>query len=273
MHIRMLTNSLASTDAPIVHNGYARYRVALLRMGVELSEVRPKLGQKRARFHPFKSSNASLHAKALVIDQRTVFIGSLNMDERSARFNSELGLVMRSPGHRPPGHEPARRHQRRRELPAHARRPRPDRLVERRRRVRRRSGTATRRRRLATLRVEAARAVRARGAALAKRGRPHVGGDAHGGEVVLHLGAKSLAARHRGAAGEHQDEIPAQGAVHLAQIVHVHQAGAADAEHGLGAQRLLGLAQGAARVIRFPADSDDARSFDPPRSSPPASRR
>jgi cardiolipin synthase C len=97
VHIRILTNSLASTDAPIVHNGYARYRVALLKMGVELFEVRPKLGQKRKRFHPFKSSNASLHAKALVIDQRTVFIGSLNMDRRSARFNSELGLVMRSP--------------------------------------------------------------------------------------------------------------------------------------------------------------------------------
>jgi cardiolipin synthase C len=97
VHIRVLTNSLASTDAPIVHNGYARYRVALLRMGVELSEVRPKLGQKRLRFHPFRSSNASLHAKAFVIDQKTVFIGSLNMDERSARFNSELGLVMRSP--------------------------------------------------------------------------------------------------------------------------------------------------------------------------------
>ncbi|HTV96989.1 MAG TPA: phospholipase D family protein [Steroidobacteraceae bacterium] len=97
VHIRILTNSLASTDAPIVQNGYARYRVALLKMGVELSEVRPRLGQKRARFHPFRSANASLHAKALVIDRRTVFIGSLNMDERSKRFNSELGLVIRSP--------------------------------------------------------------------------------------------------------------------------------------------------------------------------------
>ena len=97
VHIRILTNSLASTDAPLVHNGYARYRVALLKMGVELSEVRPRLGQKRARFHPFRSANASLHAKALVIDRRTVFIGSLNMDERSKHFNSELGLVVRSP--------------------------------------------------------------------------------------------------------------------------------------------------------------------------------
>ena len=97
VHIRILTNSLASTDSPLVHNGYARYRVALLKLGVELSEVRPQLGQKRPRFHPFRTSHASLHAKALVIDQKTVFIGSLNMDERSARLNSELGLVIRSP--------------------------------------------------------------------------------------------------------------------------------------------------------------------------------
>jgi cardiolipin synthase C len=96
VHIRILTNSLASTDSPLVHNGYSRYRVALLHLGIELSEVRPKLGQKRASFHPFRGSNASLHAKALVIDQRTVFIGSMNMDARSARTNSELGLVMRS---------------------------------------------------------------------------------------------------------------------------------------------------------------------------------
>ncbi len=96
VHIRILTNSLASTDSPLVHTGYSRYRVALLKLGVDLREVRPKLGQKRPRFHPFRSSNASLHAKALVIDQKIVFIGSLNMDGRSKRFNSELGLVIRS---------------------------------------------------------------------------------------------------------------------------------------------------------------------------------
>jgi cardiolipin synthase C len=96
VHIRILTNSLASTDSPLVHDGYSHYRVALLKLGVELSEVRPKLGQKRVRFHPFHSSNASLHAKAVVIDQKTVFIGSMNMDARSARTNSELGLVIRS---------------------------------------------------------------------------------------------------------------------------------------------------------------------------------
>jgi phosphatidylserine/phosphatidylglycerophosphate/cardiolipin synthase-like enzyme len=96
VRIRILTNSLASTDSPLVHNGYSHYRVALLKLGVELSEVRPTLGQKRKRFHPFRSANASLHAKALVIDQKTVFIGSMNMDARSARTNSEMGIVIRS---------------------------------------------------------------------------------------------------------------------------------------------------------------------------------
>src|SRR6202140_3339579 len=96
VHIRRLTNSLAPIDGPLVHNGVTRYRVPRDKLGVELSEVRPKLGQKRVRFHPFRSSNASLHAKAVVIDQRTVFIGSMNMDARSARTNSELGLVIRS---------------------------------------------------------------------------------------------------------------------------------------------------------------------------------
>jgi cardiolipin synthase C len=96
VRVRILTNSLASTDSPLVDIGYGRYRVALLKLGVDLREMRPKLGQKRVRFHPFRSSNASLHAKALVIDQKIVFIGSLNMDERSARINSELGLVISS---------------------------------------------------------------------------------------------------------------------------------------------------------------------------------
>jgi putative cardiolipin synthase len=96
VHVRILTNSLASTDSPLVDIGYARYRVPLLKLGVDLREMRPKLGQKHARFHPFRSSNASLHAKALVIDQKIVFIGSLNMDERSRKINSELGLVISS---------------------------------------------------------------------------------------------------------------------------------------------------------------------------------
>jgi cardiolipin synthase C len=96
VRLRILTNSLASTDSPLVYNGYEHYRKPLLDLGAELYEVRPRLGEARPRFHPFRRSLASLHAKALVIDGKTVFIGSLNMDSRSRRTNSELGLVMRS---------------------------------------------------------------------------------------------------------------------------------------------------------------------------------
>jgi putative cardiolipin synthase len=96
VRIRILTNSLASTDSPLVYNGYSHYRKPLLKLGVELYEIRPHLSDKPLRFHPFRRSLASLHAKALVIDRKTVFIGSLNMDSRSRKTNSELGLVMRS---------------------------------------------------------------------------------------------------------------------------------------------------------------------------------
>src|SRR5262252_420644 len=94
--VRVLTNSLAATDAPAVHIGYARYRIALLAMGVELYELRPQITSER-NIGEFGSSRASLHAKALVIDRNIVLIGSMNMDPRSADLNSEIGLVLRSP--------------------------------------------------------------------------------------------------------------------------------------------------------------------------------
>ncbi|MBX3591605.1 MAG: phospholipase D family protein [Burkholderiaceae bacterium] len=97
VQLRVLTNSLAATDAPIVHIGYARYRGDLLSAGAELYELRSRLGAPRSRLGSFGSSLASLHAKALVIDRRLLLIGSMNMDPRSARLNTEIALVMRSP--------------------------------------------------------------------------------------------------------------------------------------------------------------------------------
>ena len=97
VQLRVLTNSLAATDAPIVHIGYARYRRDLVTAGVELYELRSRLGASRSRLGSFGSSLASLHAKAMVIDRRLLLIGSMNMDPRSARLNTEIALVMRSP--------------------------------------------------------------------------------------------------------------------------------------------------------------------------------
>ncbi len=97
VRLRVLTNSLAATDAPIVHVGYAKYRDALLRSGVELDELRPVLGQRSRALGTFASSLASLHVKSVIVDRSTLFVGSMNIDPRSVGLNTESGLIIRSP--------------------------------------------------------------------------------------------------------------------------------------------------------------------------------
>lgn len=96
VRVRVLTNSLASNDAPLAHVGYARYRKALLEAGVELFEMRARGDTQRRFFGSTPESRASLHAKALVVDERLLVVGSMNLDLRSALQNTELGVVIRS---------------------------------------------------------------------------------------------------------------------------------------------------------------------------------
>jgi putative cardiolipin synthase len=110
IRVRILTNSLAATDVPVVHAGYARYRRALLEGGVELYELRPTAERKAAKREQGRerregathgltgSSRASLHAKVMVFDRRTLFVGSMNLDPRSVFTNTEIGIVVDSPG-------------------------------------------------------------------------------------------------------------------------------------------------------------------------------
>ena len=99
VRVRILTNSLASTDMPIVHAGYRNYRVPLLQMGVELYEVRRRLGEPETKRGPLKSASTglfALHAKVFVFDRERAFVGSMNFDQRSLRLNTELGLIIDS---------------------------------------------------------------------------------------------------------------------------------------------------------------------------------
>jgi putative cardiolipin synthase len=97
VRVRVLTNSLAATDAAIVHIGYSKYRKRLIEMGVEINELRPDPGTENVRLSALGSSKASLHAKSLVVDRKTLFVGSFNVDQRSALENTEMGLEMQSP--------------------------------------------------------------------------------------------------------------------------------------------------------------------------------
>jgi phosphatidylserine/phosphatidylglycerophosphate/cardiolipin synthase-like enzyme len=96
VRVRVLTSSLAATDAPAVYVGYRRYRKPMLDDGIELYELRSRIGDADRRLGAFGSSQARLHAKALVVDGQYLLIGSMNLDPRSIRLNSEIGLLVHS---------------------------------------------------------------------------------------------------------------------------------------------------------------------------------
>ena len=95
--VKVLTNSLASTDQPAAHEGYSDHRRALLAGGVQLFELKPTTEKKQSATEIGSSSGVSLHAKSFVVDSRYVFVGSMNMDQRSKLLNTEMGIVVDSP--------------------------------------------------------------------------------------------------------------------------------------------------------------------------------
>jgi cardiolipin synthase C len=97
VQVVILTNSLAANDAPITHVGYARYRVGLVRAGVELYELSRASVQHKTWDALPGLSRGRLHAKVAVIDDSMVYIGSMNLDPRSETMNTELGIVAQSP--------------------------------------------------------------------------------------------------------------------------------------------------------------------------------
>jgi putative cardiolipin synthase len=98
VQVQVITNSFAATDVRAVHAGYARYRKDLLRAGVVLYEMKPTahtaLARQIRRQSLTGSSRSSLHAKAYMTDRRVVYVGSFNLDRRSARLNTEMGVVV-----------------------------------------------------------------------------------------------------------------------------------------------------------------------------------
>ena len=101
VRVRVLTNSLASNDAPVAHVGYARHREALLAMGVELYELRSEQAGLGSAFGGSGSniageSRSMLHSKVLVMDRRFLVVGSMNLDLRSQLQNTEIAVLVRS---------------------------------------------------------------------------------------------------------------------------------------------------------------------------------
>lgn len=97
INVSVLTNSYGATDVAIVHAGYVNYRQQLVEAGVKIYELKstyvdnvPDIRDKGL----VGSSASSLHAKTFVVDKSRLFVGSLNLDPRSAKINTEMGLVI-----------------------------------------------------------------------------------------------------------------------------------------------------------------------------------
>lgn len=95
--ITLMTNSLGSTDEPIVHAGYTAYREPMLELGIDLYEISSSRVKRNRRMNLFGASLGRLHAKVAAIDRKMIFVGSMNLDPRSATINTELGAVIESP--------------------------------------------------------------------------------------------------------------------------------------------------------------------------------
>jgi len=82
VQVMVFTNSLASTNKIEVTAILTNQRRRLLRHSVELWEY---------------AGPNHLHAKSMVVDGSTAFVGSFNFDPRSELLNTETGVVVRDP--------------------------------------------------------------------------------------------------------------------------------------------------------------------------------
>ena len=101
VRVRVSTNSLQSTDNMAAFGGYHRQRHKLLKAGVELYEFKahPQIQTDLVERYPalaHKNPVFAIHAKSMVIDDELMFIGTFNLDPRSANLNTEVGVLVES---------------------------------------------------------------------------------------------------------------------------------------------------------------------------------
>ena len=100
--VKIMTNSLASTDNLEAFSGYQRDRELLLATGARIFEFKPNATirykimtgslQKEINYSPI----FGLHAKSMVIDGKITVIGTFNLDPRSANLNTECVTIIYS---------------------------------------------------------------------------------------------------------------------------------------------------------------------------------
>lgn len=100
--VRILTNSLASTDNLEAFSGYQKDRKKLLETGVRIFEFRPDAAEQLEIMTGALQETMEerpifgLHAKSMVVDGKIAVIGTFNLDPRSANLNTECIAIIHS---------------------------------------------------------------------------------------------------------------------------------------------------------------------------------
>ena len=97
--VKILTNSLASTDNYPAFAGYIKIRDELKNIGVEVYEMKPYapdvMSLNTSGIPDTMDAKVGLHSKSLLIDNHISMIGSFNLDPRSANLNTECIVIVR----------------------------------------------------------------------------------------------------------------------------------------------------------------------------------
>lgn len=97
--ITIVTNSLASTNAPTVYGKWEKYRKKIIQCGANVYEFMLSAENRRGKLHDRERKQSSfsvMHSKTIVFDNKTSWIGSFNLDPRSAYFNTENVVIFES---------------------------------------------------------------------------------------------------------------------------------------------------------------------------------
>ena len=97
VEVRILTNSLQSNNHLAAHAAYKKHLNRLIDHGADLHEMRSTAADRDLYMQlPVDDKRLGLHAKLLLVDNDIVFIGSCNLDPRSLKINTEVGLIIES---------------------------------------------------------------------------------------------------------------------------------------------------------------------------------
>jgi cardiolipin synthase C len=97
--VRVITNSLAATDNLEAFSGYSKQREKILKAGIKVFEFKPRPMVRKKLIDRLEALEKSvpifaLHAKTMVVDSKILFVGTFNLDPRSANLNTEVGVVL-----------------------------------------------------------------------------------------------------------------------------------------------------------------------------------